>query len=290
MDEENVDTSTDNSGDGSSDNLGDQTQDPSQGPTQDPSYDPTQDGDNYDDNGNYIGPGAYDDQGNWTDPFGQGWQGQTPPGVPVFNGQAQQPGTNAAGKSVGLLGRLGQAFSGSNLGNTLRGIGSAVGGAGQAAAQGRLSQAQLGLQANQQNIAGMSASEQALMNRATTEEKLRNDAITNAARANYVQSGGFQSPFAPSRPNRFGSQYMQTMGNVGNQAAATLANPSQFGAGSWGAAPKYTPIPPSGVPGATGTTPGGLSNVGNVVGPGLSVLGALFGGRNPNQQPQGGQQ
>jgi hypothetical protein len=199
-------------------------------------------------------------------------------GQPIDQNGNPAPG-NIAQKIMSAMGQLGKT-------GALGKIGAAIGGANATAAQGRLDTAKLGLQANQQNISGMSASENALMQRAQLEQQQRQTALQNAGRANYVGQGGFQSPFAPKR-TPFGSQYMQQMAGVGKQARDTLAAPVQYGSSQLPAFQPYQPVPINNIPGATGTTPSGLSDVGNYVGPGLSILGALAGG--PQQRlPQAG--
>lgn len=259
----------------STDDTMDPTQDPSmdpimQDPSYDPSYDPTADPSNYDQAGNYVGPGAYDEQGNWIDPFGQGWQGNTQPGVPI----------GASGQGGGLGGAL-RGMSG--IGNFLRTGGQAIGQATGAAADSRATQAQLALQGNQQNISGMSASENALLNRAKLEMEQRKQEQRDMARANYMQHP-FQSPFAPSPGPQFSSQYMQSMQGLSNQGATDLAQNPIYGARSLPAFQPYSPINIKDIPGATGTTPGVGSTIGSIAGPGMSLLGAFLNRNKPSPQ------
>ena len=198
--------------------------------------------------------------------------------APIAGNAGLAPGaaTAAANAGTGGLAGLGQALSGKNILGNLGAIGSAIGGAGAQAAQGRQTQADLALIANQENISGMSATEQALMARAKLEQDQRQAAQRNMARASYAQNP-FQSPFAPSTGPRYSSQYMSTLNDLSNQGSKTLANPAFYETGGPGlpALQPYQPINIKDIPGATGTTPSTLANIGNVVGPGLSIIGAL---------------
>ena len=203
-------------------------------------------------------------------------------------------GTVAGGSGMGATGlasdgsTLAADGSGSTLSSlakggvssTLQALGKGVGDATTAAGNNALNQEQLGLQANNSNIAGQSAFENELMNRAKTEAAQRNSALADVYRQSYATNGGTGSgprvsPYNPAGSPAQSPAYLAALKNLQGQGSATLANPAAYSTTAMPTLKPYNPIDPANVQGATNTKPSALQTAGEWVSPALSTLSAL---------------
>lgn len=152
--------------------------------------------------------------------------------------------------------------------------GSAINGAAQSAGQTQLTNAQLGLTANQQNISGNSAFENELMNRAKLEQSQRTQAEKDAYRQNYLTNGPI-SPFNPVGRPATTPAYQTTINNLGNQGSQLLTNPAQYNPNAMPALKPYTTYNPNTMSGPGGTMPSTTQQVAQWLGPTLSTIGAI---------------
>lgn len=137
--------------------------------------------------------------------------------------------------------------------------GKAIGAATTAAGQNDLNQEQLGLTAANTDITGQQAytneeiavaKENAAMQQQQLKDKFMLDKAQNPGR----------SPFDPTGTKAPGADYVSSLSALASAAPDPLAAPTP-----------YKPITPSGAQAATGTTPGTLSKIGQILGPALTL-------------------
>jgi len=217
------------------------------------------------------------------------------PSTATVAGSAELPagvasGTDAAAAgNTGLLDQIGSTVEGGGLpdatnpmgagvkGSTLNKLGSlagevgkGIGAVGTANGQNRLDQEHLGLTANQQNISGQSAFEQELMARAKEDAAQRTQALKDSYRNSYAQNPRV-SPFDPAGAPKLSAGYTGSLAALADQASKKLATVSPYDTNGMPTLKPYTPINPADVQGATNTAPSTLSQVGQFVGPALTV-------------------
>lgn len=173
-----------------------------------------------------------------------------------------------AGGLGSTLGKLGKGLG--TLSSLAGEVGQGIGKANTAAGNNRLTQEQLGLTANGQNINGQSAFEQELMNRAKLDASQRSQAMKDSYRNSYA-SNPRVSPFDVVGAPKLSAAYRGTLANVGAQGDAKLATASPYDSSSLPALTPYKPISPADVQGATNTQQGTLSKAGDWIGPGLTT-------------------
>ncbi len=193
-------------------------------------------------------------------------------------------GTLAAsdGSSLASAGSAaaGGASSLSKLGSLLGGAGSAVGNATTAAGNNALDQEKLGLQANRDNITGQSEFENELMNRSKTESSQRQGSLADIYRQSYSTSDAAGTGPKVGPNNKAGSPvyspaYLKALSDLESQGATKLSKTAQYDTDVMPALKPYTPISPSAVQGATGTSPSTLQKVGGYAAPALTIADAF---------------
>ena len=161
-----------------------------------------------------------------------------------------------------------------SLSDALKGVGSAINNADQAAGQNRLNQEGAGLQANNQNISGTTAFENELINRAKEDASQRSSALKDIYRQSYAQNPSV-SPYNPAGAPKYSDAYKSALATLADQGTARLAQPSPYNLNTVAPITPYNPLNIKDVPGSTGTAPGTLAKVGEVAGPAVSVGSAL---------------
>lgn len=161
----------------------------------------------------------------------------------------------------GTLGKIGGFLK--KAAPVLTGAGQAVGAATSAAGQTQLANAELGLNANAQNISGESAFQNAQQGMAATEAAQRKEALKNIYRANYARNPSV-SPFNPVGAPKYSPEYLQGLTDLEKEALARLASPALYGTDKLRAPVPYTPYVPN-------TRQSTMQRVGNWLSPALSM-------------------
>lgn len=202
-------------------------------------------------------------------------------------GSAAAGTAGAAGAASGVAGGTAAsvaaaAGAGSSLWSKAAGlagpIGKAIGGASSAAGNNRLTQEQLSLQANRDNINGQKAAEDALMGRSVKEAAERKSALVDVARASDTRNPNI-SEFNTRGPKTYSDEYMNTLTALEQAGMARLKADPQYSTNNMPGLRTYQPLDIADLQGATNTKPGLMERIGGMVGPALSVYGGVTGQR-----------
>lgn len=160
----------------------------------------------------------------------------------------------------------------STIGGHLKDIGGAIGKAGTASGNNRLSQETLAMQANRDNIAGNTASENAAIARAKLEATERRSSLIDVARASDTRNPN-RSPFDTAAPKTYSPDYMSSLTALEKAGLSRLQADPTYSTNKMAPLRTYQPLDITNMPGATNTNPSLLERIGQYAGPALSLFG-----------------
>lgn len=154
----------------------------------------------------------------------------------------------------------------------------AISAATQSAGETQLTNANLGVQANNSNISannsnisGQQSFEQELMNRAKLESDQRKNALANIYRASYTKNPSV-SPYNIAGPTKYSQDYLDALDSVSREGQNQLKTPQQYAANGL---PPLTPYTPYRTDFKPDTDPSTMQTVGNWLAPTLSTIGTV---------------